>query len=426
MSLAINISDPQAVYRPGDQITGIVTFNPNSKSVPAQQVCISLKHISKCRFGLPELETLYSSELVLNEQTIDLLERPTILGSNQQWPFKFIIPQSTGFLRTPFHEPSRLYNDDPDQFLPPSFDVPRKETVTMPDGMKITLGLYAQVESEKVRSNIFKKDGIHSVSFLNFVPPRRIAQVDWGMTTKQSGFEARTPLLAETNGHQDRPLSIKEKMLTTMKSSSLPSASFDVLMSLPGAAVIGQPIPLFIGLQHDKTKNQAQGNPPVVLKSFVVNLETITSLRGLSESKSLFRAEYLPASHSSFTRAAEIAKSSSPIELKDIVDLREHLVVRIPSDTIQSFNTFNIARTYNLQILINLECAKQRFSTTFDLYPFRLLAPHDNDLETPPGFTPRVPGTDEEKLPTWEESGGSRYHGIPIEKEEEVQPPQYA
>lgn len=426
MSLAINISDIQAAYRPGDQISGTVTFTPNNKSVTAQQVYISLKHISKCRFGLPELETLYSSELLLHERTIDLLEGPITLSHNQQWSFKFIVPSSTGFLNTPFHEPSRLYNNDSEQVLPPSFDILKKETATIQDGVKITLGLYAHVESEKIRSNVFKKDAIHAVSLLNFVPPRKIVQVDWGMTTKRSNFEARTPLLAETNGHRDRHLSIKEKMLTTLKSNSLPSASFDVLLSLPKTAVIGQPIPLFIGLQHDKTKNQAQDNPPVTMKSLVVQLETITSLRGLSESKSVFRAEYLPASHSSFTRAAEIAKLSGPIELKDIIDLREHLVIRIPPDTVQSFSTFNIARTYNLQILINIECAKQKLSTTFDLYPLRLLAPHDNDIITPPGIGLTTSGIDEEKLPTWEESGGYGFHGIPIEKEEDILPPQYA
>lgn len=427
MSLQINISDSRAEYRPGDQVSGTVTFVAGaSKNLSAQQVYVSLKHTSKCRFGLPELETLYSADLTLHEQTIELLEAPATLSTDNKWPFKFVIPESTGFFASPFHEPSRLYNDEPDQVLPPTFKLANKDTATQQGSVKINLGIYAEVATDKVRSNVLKKDAISAVSFLNFQPARKQIHVNWDMTTKQNNFEVRTPLLAETNGHRQRSLSIKEKMLTSIKSSSLPTASFDVLMSLPKTVVTGQPVPLFIGLQHDRASNSAQDNPPVTLKSLIVNLTTVTALRGLSESKSLFRADYLPASHSSSSKVTELAKLGTPVELNDIVDLREHLVVRIPSDTIQSFRTYNITRSYGLTVLVNVECAKQKFSKTFDISPLIVVAAHDNDKISPPGVAPGLDGMNGERLPTWEESGGYGMHGIPEETKEEALPPQYA
>ena len=423
MSLDISVIEPQAVYRPGDQIAGTLTFTSSSKPIPAQQVLISLKHISKCRFGLAELETLYSANVCLNEQTIDLLEAPTALSTSQEWTFKFIIPDSTGYYMTPFQEPSRLYNDDPDQILPPSFNPLKSQTSGSQERVKITLGLHAEIVSEKVLSNVFKREAISTSLLLDFLPPRKAYLVDWEMTTKQVNFVAKSPLLAEVNGHRDRSLSIKEKMLTTIKSNSLPSASFDVLMSLPRVAVVGQPVPLFIGVHHEQAKNHAQENPVVSLKSLAVKLEALTGIRGLSESKSLFRAEHLPASHSSWTKTTELGRLTSSIELTDITDLREHLHFRIPDDTIQSFSTFNIARTYSLSISAVLECAKQKFNLNFDLGPVKLLAAHDQDKENPPGVLQSI-SANGDALPTWEESGGYGEHGIPGEKEEF--PPQYA
>lgn len=217
--------------------------------------------------------------------------------------------------------------------------------------------------------------------------------------------------------------------MTTLKSSSLPSATFILLISAPKVAIIGQPIPLFVGVQHDQARNSARPNPVVELKAFSVKLEALTGLRGLVEGNKSGR--YLPASHAGWTKIQEIGMLASSIKLEDIMDLRQHMDLTIPSDYVESFSIFNIARRYTIKIKVEVECARQKFNTEFEISPFELLPDHDADAngQLPVGadFSSKAAEAREDALPSWEESGG--YNGMtpPIEKEEaEEAPPQYA
>jgi hypothetical protein len=428
MALKIHINNAKSTYTPGDQISGVVTFT-GSRPINVNEVLISLKAISRCRFGLPEMNSLYSADIILHEQAVQLVEGPVTLQEAQSWPFKFLINDRTGYHKTPFQEPSRLYNDSPDQRIPPTFTVPKKDTASAEDFVDISLGLYTSINNGKTKSNLFKKDEFNDSIMLNFQPQRESLDHNWDMTTRRCNFEARTPLLTATNGEASRSLSIKERVMTTLKSSSLPSVTFFLLMSMPQAAIIGQPIPLFIGVQHDKARNSAKENPLVKLTSLNVKLITLTGLRGLVEN--YHGDKYQPASHSSWTRKRELATLNSPIQLSDIMDLREVLDLKVPEDCVQSFSTFNVARAYTLRISATVECARQKFDTKFEIYPLELLPGHEQDKNSPPGIA-RNPSMNPadiniDTLPTWEESGGYGNMDIPDDEKEQIpEPPAYA
>ena len=425
MALTISITDLKEVYRPGDEISGIVTPN-KSQAINAQRVIISFKARSQCRFGLPEVESLYSADILLNEQSISLLEQPTTLTPETPgWSFKFILPTTTGFHESPFREPSKLYNDAPNQVLPPSFTVQRWERGSSEISLKITYGIYATIDNGKARSNLFKAEDLESKVLINFQPQGNDVVPNWEMSTKRYNFEARSPLLSLENHDASRSLSIKEKVKTTFKSTSLPAATFIVLISMPKVSIIGQPIPLFVGVQHDQVRNSAKPNPSVELKAFSVKLEALTGLRGLIENNRSKR--YLPASHTAWTKTQESGRLATSIKLEDIMDLRQHMDLIIPADFVQSFSIFNIARRYTMKIKMEVECAKQRFNPEFDA-TLELLPGHDADADGIPAigahFSSKAAEAAEDALPSWEESGG--YNGMQPPSEKEEAPPEYA
>ncbi|MCJ1333244.1 hypothetical protein MMC10_009938 [Thelotrema lepadinum] len=426
--LDIEITEPQEVWKPGDEISGVVRVRQN-KPLYAQQITVSLKAIAKCRFGLPELNSLYSHQSLLTEQSTSLLPQPANLQEGQSWPFKFILPDKSQERQTPFQEPSRLYNDSSIQPLPPTFTVAKRDTASSQDSCSLTYGIYANIDDGKSKSNLFKHEDLATSRLIYFYPDRRDAAPNWKMVTKRADFECRTPLL-NSNGDPKKSLSIKTKVLSTLKPGSLPSATFSVLMSIPRSVVIGQPIPLFVGIQHDIAGSSSRSSPLVELKSLNVKLESLTGLRGLVEGYT--GGKYQPASHSSWTKLVELGKFNDSLPLEDITDLRLHLGLQIPEDSDPSFSTFNIARAYTLKIQATVECAKEKFKASFEIYPITLLAGHADDATHPPGIGTRPslrPGnSDSDSLPTWEESGG--YNGLKslAEKEEEKEeaPPGYA
>ena len=424
MMLEISISEQQEVWKPGERISGVVKIS-NSKPVYAQQITISLKGIARCRFGLPELASLYSADCILFERKRECLHEPTSFGEAvSSWPFDFNLPEISDEHYSPFREPTRLYTNESVQALPPSFTVPKKETASSNDTCSIVYGIYVSVDNGKLRSNFTRTEGLEGFKAFDFVPDRQDVSPDWRMTTQTSRFECRTPLL-NANGNSKKTLSLKDKVMTTLKPSSSPSVTFTIMMSIPKAVVIGQPIPLFIGLQHNNT-SISSGVPPVVkLTSCDVRLESLTGLRGHIEN--YHGSKYQPASHSSWTKNRELSSFTGALPLEDITDLRLHLDLRIPRHSVQSFKTFNVARAYTLKIQATLECAKEKFKANFDVSPLELLASHPLDIEKPPGIGARpslVPRpSDTSDLPTWEESVGQ--NGMVVLEEKEELPPEY-
>ncbi|KAI4156114.1 MAG: hypothetical protein LQ340_000544 [Diploschistes diacapsis] len=421
--LDIEFSEPRQIWKAGDDVSGVVRIS-HTKPVYAQQITVSLKGLAKCRFGLPELNSLHSAESCLIERNIKLLQEPTTLREEvNSWPFNFVLPDTSDEHHSPFQEPSRLYTNEPIQLLPPTFTVAKKDTASSQDTCSITYGIYVSIDNGKSRSNLFKSGELEARKFINFQPDRIDAVPNWKMVTKGCDFEARTPLL-DGAGDTKRSLSIKEKLLTTLKPSSLPSAAFRILMSIPKAVVVGQPIPLFISVQH-KPAGSVQRHPLVEIKSLNVKLESLTGLRGHVEN--YHGTKYLPASHSSWTRVIELGKFNGSLPLEDITDLRLHLNLLVPQDSVQSFATFNIARAYTVKIQGAIECVKEKFKANFEIFPVALLASHASDAENPPGTGARPslrPQGSDGSLPTWEESVG--YSGlIPLAEKEEL-PPEYA
>ena len=430
MDLSIVFSGTQEVWRPGDGVSGVVRLTLD-KPLSVQGVKVSLRGIAKSRFGLQEFESMYSTEAILFDQTTHLVESPTTLRPDTyQWDFKFVFPEKTRGYDSPFREPSRLYTDDPSHRLPPSFTISRKDKNSPYDECSVVYGLSASVDRGKSRSNLFNRNGDEVSEMLNFQPYRESRAPGWEMTTKRSNFECRSPLLSSTDSGS-RSLTMKEKVLTAFKPSSLPAAVFIILSSVPKLALIGQPIPLFVGIQYDPSRSTARERPVVELKSFNVRLVGLTGLRGQVEN--YHGTKYLPSSHSSWTKGADLANLSKSLPMEDIMDMREHMDLTVPSSYCPSFSTFNVAREYTLKIEITIECAKEKCKTNLEISPFVLLASHPSDSTTPPRIggleSLRAEEGNGDVLPTWEESGGDKNMVIVAEKEDappDYEPAQYA
>ena len=432
MGLSIVFSNAQEVWRPGDSVSGIVRLTLD-KPLSVQRVTISLRGIAKTRFGLSDSESLYSSEITLLDQTTNLLEVPTTLQPDTyQWDFKYVLPERTQVTACPFYEPSRFYTNDTSHRLPPTFGISGVEKkYRHSDKYSIVYGLFASIDQGKSRSNLFNRNDDGEVSeTLNFRPYRESEVPGWEMTTRRFDFECRSPLLT-SSGNASRSLTVKEKVMTALKPNALPAAIFIVLSSVPKVALVGQPIPIFTGVQYDPSRSNGRERPLVELKSFSVRLEALTGLRGLP--KNMYGAKDLPGSHTSWTQGTDIANLSTSLPMQDIMDMREHVDLKVPTNYHPSFSTFNIARRYTLQIKITVECAKEKFKTNLEISPFVLLPTHPSDSTAPPKIggvdALKAADTNGDLLPTWEESGGNKNMVSVEEKEDappEYEPPQYA
>jgi hypothetical protein len=187
---------------------------------------------------------------------------------------------------------------------------------------------------------------------------------------------------------------------------------------------VGRPIPIFIGVQHDPNQSTTREQPLIELKSLSVTLEAMTSVRGLTEGL-IIGDKYQPASHSSWVKTVSLGDLSTNLKLTSTIDMREHLNLTVPEGFTPSFSTFNVARNYALRVKATVECAKEKFKAQFSIEPFDLLSDHMIDSVDPPTFeTNGQWAQEEERLPTWEESGG-RENTVPQEKEKEDAPPGY-
>jgi len=99
-------------------------------------------------------------------------------------------------------------------------------------------------------------------------------------------------------GYEERSLTFKEK-LSSMRSKNVPCANFGVVLQLPRVGILGQALPLFLNIEHDREKSCCLAPPTVFLKSVSVSLQTNGSVRGINDSPLMWMLllELIPASN---------------------------------------------------------------------------------------------------------------------------------
>jgi hypothetical protein len=165
--------DNNRVYRPGDQVEGMVFFVPTSqqniKSLTLDFSGICLTKTTRPLYARPrdgrppQLEGLqrFKGEATLFKFERPLLGECTVAAKKYSWPFKFTFPSHTQDQRPKWADSSRFSKDA--HPLPQSFqaytDVPRGEAT-------ITYGITAKLSCGR-RQHRSNREALHRLRFYN-------------------------------------------------------------------------------------------------------------------------------------------------------------------------------------------------------------------------------------------------------------------
>lgn len=171
-------------------------------------------------------------------------------------------------------------------------------------------------------------------------------------------------------GSENRHLTLREHLRSKFHHGDLPKEAFTLSISMPRVAVIGKVLPIVLLLQHDTEIERASGlsePPEILLRSIKIVIQVNTDVASTSmmqggwvNSKVLASSDY-PQSPQDTQRMA------------DSLDIGETLKPIIPFCFYPTFETKNITRSYTLDVLVSVECARKMFKEDFQIERLLLL-----------------------------------------------------
>lgn len=406
MSIIIDI--PNTRCKAGTTIAGTVLLR-GGEDVDVQSITISL--VGRCKTKVVKSNGNNSTStyrgrapLLLSRKV--LFNGPHTLHPGHSWDFAFTFPmQCVGRYQDPFKR-TGAFNLDAEQSLPPSFS-DQNHGFGWHAKCFVNYELEAQLTSSRVK--LLSPGNMEAARTLDFFVTRDVESPDPQLATQYRKFDCRS--LALHPGHEDVPLSFKEKM-KSLRSSKLPSALFKLHMLLPNVGVLGQVLPCFLRLEHDIEGSTSKSPPLVLLRKCLVELHSHTFVQCIRNE--LFREgdEHRDwknghlISSIDFTQHMEKAPPVS-----EQMDLRDIMKLTIPRYHRPTFSTFNIRRSYKLKICVTVDCAQKSFKAEFNTYDFKLLAADFNP--SPVGTSGTVPGYStgsddfiDDVAPVYEPGGG--------------------
>lgn len=337
-------------YTHGDLVRGCVVLSqtPNARGI---ETSFTFKGTAKSQIMGSSIST---------ESCLFHFHKPSCDGHKQGrgndrtyiWPFKFSFPsvtQSTSWKQR--YSGDADFHRDPGHALPPSW--PEGSRIENGDGHNSIRYTLEIVITNNVTKSASRKESI----VLPFCAVREMEDYHPILTPIEHPLSRTTPLLdPRFQGHEH-----------TIAGHSIalhqPTSHFNIRVGLPEIICAGGRIPIFIGVEHDRSRSTAPITPLVYLKRITITLETCTRVRGPAGFLALG-----PEPQESWSKSKILVDSGLlNLALCDRADVHEIVKgLATDGDLTPTFKTYNIARTYNLHINIEIECAQKVFSFQLD------------------------------------------------------------
>jgi len=355
---------------------------------------ISITFSGRCKSKIVDTRhdkapTTYRGRVPLFTYILELLKGPHTLHPNEHsWPFSFRFPARCeirgGDQFQEQHSQSsfdglslaRRFNDDPHQELP-------KSVIPFESGWRIKRSGYVsyQLKAVLVRdgTKLFSSHTATTTKWLHLVKPRKELEPSPQMFRLLRPWACHSMHLLP--GYEERSLTFKEN-LSSMRSKNVPCANFGVVLQLPRVGILGQALPLFLNIEHDREKSCCLAPPTVFLKSVSVSLQTNRSVRGINDSPLKWTSE-MTENWDEEVEIAALNLKATPTSLPDHtttpMDLRDQMNLTLRessafSGLVPSYSTFNKAVQYWLWVEMSVECGQKSFKTEFLSRNFELLA----------------------------------------------------
>ncbi len=428
-TLRIALSDPtKACFTCGDLVSGnVVLTSTIDEPIASIQVAFRGRTKSKIihRFS-DSPDSIYRGRATLFEfNQIIYRGQHTFEANTNEWPFVFTFPSVTlEDLGGKQWENSDVFAHLPGHTLPPTFF-----EASRPRGDCIEAYICYELEailSRPASFTLFKTGSMTEIEVLRFSPFRLADNPDPNLYPVLTTFGCQTHLL-----DPDLPagsLSLKNRVRVLWNHHRQPISIFTLKAELPQRGYVGGPLRVFVGVEHDLVRSTALVLPMIYLKRLQVKLVAISDVR--CDRFSIFGASEKIESHNKTLDILDYGFSRTPVSermnVSELVprELVPRLVLEGP--LVSTFTTYNIARSYRLDVKITVECAEKTFKAVFGGRPFLIMPgitkPDDNvvvqeqqatvgtDMVAQPGDVDDM----NEALPPYERVFRTREQSLPL------------
>ncbi|KAI9876733.1 MAG: hypothetical protein M1830_005850 [Pleopsidium flavum] len=377
MFLQINLQSSRC--KPGDQLVGTIELQgPNHLDVGVESVKIQVQGRCKTKFTKHEYGqsiSIYRGRAPLCLLELSVFKGPGTLHPPQTLPFSFEMPERCNASGTDSFHASPQFNTEYNQILPPSFDVAHQSLL---EGKEIKAFISYELEATAILEKAVGPGPLKARQKLDVIPTRDIENPDPGhLPHSRSITCASLHLIPE---YEKRDPTFKERIKIRFSSDTLPVAVFKLNVTMPKVVILGQALPLSVGIEYDNDKSTAETPPMIFLIKATVTLRAETGIRCIG---SLFSSH---DKSEKWTKEQVISSPyfNKPIPVSDGMDLGKIMDLRLGTARVQdsklwsspcpTFKTFNIRRSYSLSVFVAVECARKRYNYDSKVHDFLMLA----------------------------------------------------
>ena len=372
--MTLQIKLPSDTYSPGSHLTGIIKSHPN----PAFSLqSIKLQFHGRCKskytkhvYG--QSKSVYRGRAPLCQHELSIYETSGALQIPSTFPFSFKIPEHCNASQTDRFDASSDYDTNINQPLPASFEVEHKNYLS---GKDIKAFISYELEAIVILKDAKGPITVMAMQRLNIVPARTIENPDPDLLLYTRPLICASLYLIPE--YSSREPTFKEKMKMTFRSSDLPTAIFQLRVKMPKSGVLGTSLPISLSISYDKDKSTAETAPEAFLKKATVTIKAETGIRctGIFRtiSEDWKKEQVIPSP----PLLHKPLLDSETVDLRELMDLRlgrtRPLDSKVWEAPCPSFKTFCIRRAYELDLSVEVECARKRYTWEFVVREFLLL-----------------------------------------------------
>ena len=370
-------------YKSGDTVSGtldLISEHSSGQNVGVGSISISFS--GRCTTTRPSRPNqacrnslqLFSMKIVLFTGPATLYAAPA--GMCPSFPFQFTFPSHCDLSEAAGFETGPFFNTRSHQHLPASFT-----DASYADKAAIVYELKAELLAQGFRG-YYSHGSFSQTCALNMYAPRTTEEPTVKFTPFERFFthQSLDLLQPEERKYHERPLTLSQKLgIRSVSTARQPKAAFKATLLMPSTAIIGQPLPLMLHVEHDVERSSLVQPPVIHLTKIQVFLRSETSICSMEHQS--VRGGPDQTGWTTSSQIAGIGFSKRLVRVEHL-DLRNVMNLTLDRKLHPSFKTFNVARTYSLRAAGTIKCAGKSFALWTELTRCTFLA-EDYELRLP-------------------------------------------
>ena len=362
ITFVICLENNRTKWYPGSTGNGILYLKAH-KHVNIRQIYVTFAGRIATNLSInKETETTnHWGNVSLFEHSQILLQGPFTLKEDmlQSYSFGFKIPHDCsskqGDIFKPDSCPFGTYDNSFSQVLPPSF-VAFQQCHGSQKSCSVSYNMIATLEVDQ--GPLLEPDNITRTISLDVLPLRREESPDLHIvpTSHRLYFSSLKFFALSKIENPRRSLKVTmRRLMNSWKTEKHPLAIYDFVTQLPNVGVIGQPLPITLGVEYDVPNSTAQVRPPMGLEEFSITLVCHTKQITMGGTSSSLTCN--DDRSTTWSDEETFVHWTGNANISNSLDLRTLCELHFPLRFVPTFKTFSISRSYTLKFKCAIECA---------------------------------------------------------------------